>query len=434
MTTRRFFTVILTLLLAVTACSPQGDVAVPTAAPMLPPVSETDPTLEPVSPTETVIPEPSATLAPEPTAASAAAFPDPQNYRWVEVVSGLQSPVDIAHAGDGSRRLFIAEQPGIIQVAQGGQVQDAPFIDITDRVGDNGSERGLLGLVFHPRYAETGYFYVNYTDNNGDTVIARFQVTGDPNVADPASEKKLLGIRQPFPNHNGGGLAFGPDGYLYIGIGDGGAAGDPFGNGQSTNTLLGKILRIDVDGGDPYAIPADNPFAAGGGSAEIWAYGLRNPWRVSFDSASGDFYTGDVGQGEWEEIDYLPANAAAGANFGWDAMEGSHPYGGSNSSSFVAPIAEYSHSEGGCSVTGGYVYRGAALPEWNGVYFYGDYCSGKVWGALRSPDDLSGKNDAVWQSMDLFETGMSISTFGVDENGEIYLAWYGGKIYRLEKH
>jgi glucose/arabinose dehydrogenase len=301
----------------------------------------------------------------------------------------------------------------------------APFLDISNRVGSNTSERGLLGLAFHPKYKETGYFYVNYTDNNGNTVISRFKVTSDLNIADPASEKKLLGVQQPFPNHNGGSVVFGPDGYLYLGLGDGGSQGDPHGNGQSTKTLLGKILRIDIDHGDPYAIPADNPFASGGGNAEIWAYGLRNPWRFSFDPATGDLYIGDVGQDIWEEIDYLPAGSPGGANFGWNAMEGKHPFKGSDSPSFIAPVIDYSHSEGGCSVTGGYVYRGAVLPEWNGVYFYGDYCSGKVWGLL--------KNGLDWKSAFLFDTKMSISTFGVDENGEIYLAWYGGGIYRLAK-
>ncbi len=312
-----------------------------------------------------------------------------------------------------------------MRILQGGSLLPTPYLDITDRVGADSSERGLLGLAFDPQYKQNGFFYVNYTDLNGNTVIARFKVTADPNLADPASEKKLLGVQQPFANHNGGSVVFGPDGFLYLGLGDGGSAGDPYGNGQSTNTLLGKILRIDVEHGDPYAIPPGNPFANGGGKPEIWAYGLRNPWRFSFDPATGDMYIGDVGQDTWEEIDYLPAGSPGGTNFGWNQMEGLHPYKGSNSAAFTAPVINYSHAEGGCSVTGGYVYRGKALPAWDGVYFYGDYCSGKIWGLLKS--------GSGWQSQHLFDTGLSISTFGVDESGELYLAWYGGGIYKLVK-
>jgi glucose/arabinose dehydrogenase len=421
---RRLFSVIVSLGLAMAACSlgPASSSPVPPVATVASASSST------TASTET----PGSTTAPDaPTATAPAAggpvtdFPDPQQYQWTQVVTGLAAPVGIANAGDGSGRLFIIEQPGRIRILQGGSLLGTPFLDITDRVGANSSERGLLGLAFDPQYKQNGYFYVNYTDENGNTVIARFKVSGDANVADPGSEKKLLAVQQPFANHNGGSTVFGPDGYLYLGLGDGGSAGDPVGNAQSTNTLLGKILRIDVEHGDPYAIPPDNPFANGGGKPEIWAYGLRNPWRFSFDAASGDLYIGDVGQDTWEEIDYLPAGSAGGTNFGWNQMEGLHPYKGSDSASFTAPVANYSHAEGGCSVTGGYVYRGQALPDWNGVYFYGDYCSGKVWGLL--------KNGSAWKSAQLFDTGTSISSFGVDEDGEIYLAWYGGGIYKLEK-
>jgi glucose/arabinose dehydrogenase len=319
--------------------------------------------------------------------------------------------------------LFIVEQPGRIRILKNGQLLDAPFLDIRDRVGSNGSERGLLGLAFHPKFAENGYFYVNYTDRDGNTHIARFTAKGDS--ADPASEKRLLFVQQPFPNHNGGALAFGPDGYLYIGLGDGGSQGDPYGNAQSLNSMLGKILRIDVDHGDPYAIPADNPFVNSGGAyKEIWAYGLRNPWRFSFDRLTKDLWIGDVGQDLWEEIDFVSAGTPGGLNFGWNKMEGRHPYKGSNQPEFTAPVAEYPHGAE-CSVTGGYVYRGAALPEWQGVYFYGDYCSGKIWGLPRP---------ALGQSQLLFQTGFRISTFGVDEAGELYVADYNGTIYRLEKH
>ncbi len=421
MPTRHLFIVISASVLFLAACStatPSPTLVSPT--PLSPAAAST--------PTRASLPVPSAeagknnvTAAPDdPSAAPVISFPDPAQYQWVQIVPGLEKPVAITHAGDD--RLFIVEQAGRIRIAQAGQLRDAPFLDIASRVNNNGSEQGLLGLAFHPKYPENGFFYINYIDNNGNTVIARFQVTDEADIADPASEKKLLGVRQPYANHNGGQLAFGPDGYLYIGLGDGGSAGDPQGNGQSTNTLLGKILRIDVDNGDPYAIPADNPFASGGGEPEIWAYGLRNPWRFSFDPASGGLYIGDVGQNQWEEIDFLSPGAPGGANFGWDSMEGTHPYGGGDSASFTAPAAQYSHAEG-CSVTGGYVYRGQALPQWRGIYLYGDYCSGKVWGLL---------NDAAgWESALLFETGFRISTFGVDRDGETYLADYGGTIYRL---
>ena len=224
-------------------------------------------------------------------------------------------------------------------------------------------------------------------------------------------------IEQPYSNHNGGALAFGPDGYLYAGLGDGGLAGDPHKNGQNTTSLLGKILRIDVNNGNPYAIPSDNPFGN-----EVWAYGLRNPWRISFDSATGDLYIGDVGQGDWEEIDYLPVGSQGGANFGWSIMEGNHGYDGEAQPGLLLPAAEYSHNEGGCSVTGGYVYRGA-MPEWNGIYLYGDYCTGTVWGLILSK--------AGWQSQVMFETGVTITSFGQDESGEIYFASDNGNIYQL---
>jgi glucose/arabinose dehydrogenase len=275
---------------------------------------------------------------------------------------------------------------------------------------------GLLGLSFHPDYDQNGYFYVNYTGEGGNTRISRFHASG--NLADSNSENVLLLVEQPFPNHNGGALTFGPDGYLYAGLGDGGSAGDPHKNGQNKEVLLGKILRIDVNNGDTYSIPSDNPFGN-----EVWAYGLRNPWRISFDRATGDLWIGDVGQNQWEEIDYLPAGSQGGANFGWSIMEGNHGYDGEAQPGLLLPVAEYGHNIGGCSVTGGYVYRGATMPEWNGVYFYGDYCSGKVSGLILS--------DGQWQSQVLFEAGVTITTFGQDESGEIYLASDNGNVYHL---
>ncbi|MGB8982004.1 MAG: PQQ-dependent sugar dehydrogenase, partial [Anaerolineales bacterium] len=329
---------------------------------------------------------------------------------------GLQRPVDLQ--SDGSGRLFVIEKAGRIRIIENNQLLATPFLDVTDRVGSSSNEQGLLGLAFHPRYAENGRFFVNYTDLNGDTVIARFQVSGDPNAADPNSEVKLLGVDQPFANHNGGVLAFGPDGYLYAGLGDGGSQGDPRGNAQNTGVLLGKVLRLDVDSAEPYAVPGDNPFGN-----EVWAYGLRNPWRLSFDRSTGDLYIADVGQGEWEEIDFLPAGSPGGANFGWDHREGAHDYEGGGPEGMLDPIAEYSHSEGRCSVTGGYVYRGASLPEWNGIYLYGDYCTGFIWGLLRSGDS--------WQEQMLFDTQVTITSFGQDSAGEVYLVGDNGEIYQL---
>jgi glucose/arabinose dehydrogenase len=331
------------------------------------------------------------------------------------VVEGLQRPVDLQP--DGSGRLFVIEKAGRIRILEDGQLLETPFLDITDRVGSSGNEQGLLGLAFHPQYSENGRFFVNYTDRNVDTAIARFQVTDDPNAADPAGELKLLGVDQPHANHNGGGLAFGPDGYLYAGLGDGGSQGDPNENAENTGVLLGKILRLDVDSADPYAVPADNPFGS-----EVWAYGLRNPWRFSFDKATGDLYIGDVGGSQWEEIDFLPAGSAGGANFGWDHREGAHEFEGGGPEGMIDPVAEYSHPEGGCSVTGGYVYRGS-LPEWNGIYLYGDYCTGMIWGLLNT--------DGSWQTQLLFDVEVTITSFGQDEAGEIYLVSDNGGIFRL---
>ncbi len=382
------------------------------------------------TPTPTTLPPSDTPAEPSdtPTPAAASSFPDVGQYVWQPVVGGLRSPVGMAHAGDGSGRLFVLEQYGMIRIVQDGTILPQPFLDIVSQVNNEGNEQGLLGLAFHPRYNENGYFYINYTDLNGDTVIARYQVSpDDPNRADPASETRLFHIPQPYANHNGGGMEFGPDGYLYLGLGDGGAAGDPLNNGQSLNSLLGKILRIDVNQGDPYAIPVDNPFASGGGLPEIWAYGLRNPWRFSFDRLTGDLYIGDVGQNQWEEIDYLPAGAPGGANFGWNYFEGSHPYQGilPPTQTVIAPVAEYSHAEG-CSVTGGVVYHGGRLPEWQGVYLYGDYCTGRVWGLLRG-------SEGSWMHAVLFDNVGRITSFGEDEQGEIYLIDRIGILYTLVK-
>ena len=410
---KSFLMVLLTF--SLTAClltsTPPPSITIPAS----PAPSTTSPPTTAASSTElpTALPP---TLTDTPILAGATSFPDSNNYAWETVVSGLVRPVNLQNAGDGSGRLFIIEKVGRIRIVQDGNLLDYPYLDITDRVGSGGNEQGLLGLAFHPNYKVNGLFFVNYTDKNGNTVIARYRVTGDPNVADPNGETVLLHVDQPFPNHNGGMLAFGPDGYLYAGLGDGGSAGDPFGNGQKTNTFLGKILRLDVDSNEPYGIPPDNPFGN-----EIWAYGLRNPWRFSFDRDTGDLYIGDVGQNAWEEIDYVPAGTPGGMNFGWNILEGTHPYSGGSQNGLTPPIAEYSHSQG-CSVTGGYVYRGS-MPEWNGVYLYGDYCSGTVWGLIHS--------DGGWQNQVLFDSVGNITSFGQDEAGEIYLVLDGGQILRL---
>ncbi|MDP1545588.1 MAG: PQQ-dependent sugar dehydrogenase [Anaerolineales bacterium] len=397
------------LVLTIISCGQYSNAASPTVTPLSPPITDS------TTPTES---QPETPTAEQPTQIPAASgFPNSAEYEWRPIItSGLTRPVDLQPAFDGSGRLFIIEKYGTIRIYENGQLLAQPFLNIDDRVNDSGNEMGLLGLAFHPNYEENGYFYVNYTGSGGDTRISRFTASG--NTADPHSEQALMVINQPFPNHNGGAVAFGPDGYLYLGLGDGGAAGDPQGNGQNTNTLLGTILRIDVNNGDPYAIPADNPFGN-----EIWAYGLRNPWRISFDSLTGDLWIGDVGQGAWEEIDFLSAGSPGGANFGWSIMEGSYGYDGEPQPNLLLPAAEYSH-DFGCSVTGGYVYRGA-MPEWNGIYLYGDYCSGIVWGAILS--------NGQWQSQILFEANVRITSFGQDENGEIHLLGDDGGVYILAR-
>ena len=402
------FLLVLPILLACTAIgaplppTPIPDTGLPTSVP---------PTAFPNTSTPTTIPE---TDTPAPPA-DVSLFPNPDDYTWELIASNLDRPVDLQP--DGSGRLFVVEKIGHIHIIENGQLIQTPFLNIEDRVNDSSNEMGLLGLVFHPNYEQNGYFFVNYTGSGGDTFISRFQVLGDPNLADLSSEVNLLRINQPYPNHNGGTLQFGPDGFLYAGLGDGGSANDPLGNGQKTDTLLGKILRLDVDSAEPYAIPAGNPFGN-----EIWAYGLRNPWRISFDLLSGDLYIGDVGQGSYEEIDHLPAGAHGGTNFGWNFREGMHEVRGNAPAGLTEPVAEYSHAEGGCSVTGGYVYRGS-MPEWNGIYLYGDYCTGFIWGLIKS--------DGGWQVQRLFDMDVNITSFGQDRAGEVYLLSDGGGVYQL---
>ncbi len=354
-----------------------------------------------------------------------------QDIDLEQFASGFSNPVDIVNAGD--ERLFIVERAGRIKIIDGaGNVQSTLFLNITSDVNASPNERGLLGLEFHPDYANNGYFFVNYTDNNGDTRVSRFSVSStDPNVADPNSEVLIMEIAQPYWNHNAGDLAFGPDGYLYIGSGDGGDGGDPGNRAQNPQNLLGKMLRIDVDNGTPYSIPADNPFVGNADVLdEIWAIGLRNPWRYSFDRETGDLWMGDVGQGQWEEIDMEPANSGGGFNYGWRCYEGDAAFntnGCASASEYQGPVLDYNHSGfTHCSVTGGFVYRGCAYPDLIGHYIYADYCSGRFWSI--NPDGNGGWND---QEVGSFP-GYDISTFGEDMNGELYVARLSqGRIYKI---
>lgn len=418
----RNFAVVAALTVALaSACAPSP--VPPTSAP---PGSPT-PAMELAEAALPTSPLPAGTAGRVPDATQ---FPDPGVYTWAVVATGFESPVDVQFPPDGSGRLFVVEQPGRIRMAQDMSPAPEPFLDITDRVESRGNEQGLLGLAFHPQFADNGRFFVNYTDRAGHNVIARFEAPAGADAADPASEAILVSVDDPFGNHNGGVLAFGPDAFLYAGMGDGGSANDSLGNAQNTYSMLGKILRLDVDGAQPYSIPSDNPFAQAGGRPEVWAYGLRNPWRMSFDAATGDLYIGDVGQGNWEEVDYLPSGSPGGANFGWNLREGAHAFAGNPEpgAQLIDPVAEYDHSQADCSITGGYVYRGG-MSEWNGIYLYGDYCSGTVRGLLRSPaPDVSGG----WVSGPLFETGARITTFGQDQSGEIYLADRQGDVFRLQ--
>ena len=319
-----------------------------------------------------------------------------------------------------------SRETGSIRIIENGLILDQPFLDLSSRITTRGNEQGLLGLVFHPAYSDNGYFFVNYTDTQGTTVIARYQASPGSLIADPTSEAVLLRVPQPYPNHNGGGLAFGPDGFLYIGLGDGGSAWDPQGNAQNPNTLLGKMLRIDVnEPQDLYRVPQDNPFVNGGGAAEIWGLGLRNPWRFSFDRATGDLWIGDVGQNLYEEVNFVPAGSLPGKNFGWDYREGFAVYEGEPPQNLALdePIWVYDHGQG-CSVTGGVVYRGEALPEWQGVYLVADYCNGNIWALMQ--DELG-----VWRSEMVFETGINVSSFGQDLSGEVYILDHRGRVLKM---
>ena len=397
-------------------------------------------------------PSPSGTLGPASPGRSSSAAPSaatplpstpgstipplqsgPDRLRLELVTAGLVDPIGITNAGDGSGRLFVNERGGRIMVIEAaGSLRAEPFVDLSGRVVPGG-ERGLLGLAFHPDFEQNGRLFVHYSRaGDGATVVSELRASPDRATADP-SERVVLTHAQPFANHNGGQLAFGPDGYLYIGLGDGGSGGDPFGNAQNPDVLLGKILRLDVDGPPTanrgYAIPPDNPYATegttpGGGLPEIWALGLRNPWRFSFDLRLGDLYIGDVGQGAWEEIDRQPADSTGGENYGWNLMEGRHCFqDGCDQTGYVKPIAEYPTSSG-CAVTGGYVYRGTDQPDLQGVYVLADYCSGVVFTLQVDEGTITPKQ--------VLESGLNVSALGEDQEGELYLAdLVGGGIYRV---
>jgi glucose/arabinose dehydrogenase len=358
--------------------------------------------------------------------------PDASAVTLTEIAGGFTRPLYVTNAGDGSGRLFVVEQVGLIWVLENGTRLETPFLDVSALISPDAldlggySERGLLGLAFHPNYAENGQFFINYTDLNGNTVVARYSISADdPNLADPNSAVVVLTQEQPYRNHNGGHMAFGPDGFLYIAMGDGGSAGDPENRAQNLTTWLGKILRIDVNA-EAYAVPQANPFLGRSDAAsEIWAYGLRNPWRFSFDEQTGDLYIADVGQNQYEEVNFQPGESAGGENYGWRVYEGEHRYTDQEIPGTVFPVAEYTHSQG-VSITGGYVYRGEQIPSLQGIYLYADWGSGTIWWLARN-------QAGEWQ-YDVFiaNSGHNISSFGVDEQNELYITDYSGLVYRFD--
>ena len=354
---------------------------------------------------------------------------------FARVATGLSSPVLVTHAGDGSGRLFIVEQGGRIKILRNGRVLGTPFLDIRSLVS-KGGEQGLLGLAFHPSYETNRKFYVYYTDRAGDTVIREYKrSSSNSNRATKTGSRLILKIAHPFGNHNGGHMAFGPDGYLYIGTGDGGSSGDPGNRAQNKNSLLGKLLRININrrtaSGRNYVNPASNPYVGKTGNDAIWARGLRNPWRWSFDRLTGDLWIGDVGQGRYEEIDRAKkssSGAGRGANFGWRVLEGRHcfrPSSGCSRTGKASPLYEYAHgSTGRCSVTGGYVYRGSAFPLMHGGYFFGDFCTGEVFA-------MSALANSPARVRRMANTSMLISSFGESENGELYVVDHRGSVFRV---
>jgi glucose/arabinose dehydrogenase len=346
-----------------------------------------------------------------------------------EVVSGLSFPLYLTAPAADFTRLFVVEKTGRIRIVKDGLLLPDPFLDLSSHVS-TGGEQGLLGLAFDPDYPATGRFLVHYTGLDGNTALSRFQVSADPDRADPASEQVIFTAIQPFSNHNGGQVVFGPDGFLYLGLGDGGASGDPNGNGQNLSEPLASILRLDVRSGDPYTVPPDNPFVGNPNALpEVWSYGLRNPWRFSFDRANGDLYIADVGQNQREEVDVSTAaeGGGRGANYGWSIMEGSQCFGGAgcDQTGLTLPVLEYSHQDG-CSITGGYVYRGSAVPAIQGHYFYSDFCQRWV-RSFRYADGVAIEQTS-WPSL---VTGGAIVSFGEDAAGEMYILEAEGRVLRI---
>jgi glucose/arabinose dehydrogenase len=352
--------------------------------------------------------------------------PGTASIRLERIAQGLGTVVHLA-SPPGDARLFVVEQQGHVRVIENGAVLPTPFLSIPERISAGG-ERGLLSVAFHPHYAQNGFFYVNYTDTRGDTRVERYHVSADRNRADPGSATTILQVVQPYSNHNGGLVAFGPDGKLYVGMGDGGGGGDPDGNGQDPLQLLGKMLRLDVDAGTPYGIPADNPYVGQAGRRpEIWAMGMRNPWRFSWDRAANLLYVADVGQNRLEEVDVAPAGQG-GLNYGWNTMEGDdcyEPSSGCNRNGLLLPAVTYTHDDG-CSVTGGFVYRGQDIPALRGHYLYADYCEG--W--IRSFRYENGRaTDA--RTWDTLQNVGNISSFGEDARGELYVLAHDGSVYKI---
>jgi glucose/arabinose dehydrogenase len=367
-------------------------------------------------------------------AAACSSTPEPSlpqgtGARLQLIASGLSLPLYLtAPPGDGSR-LFVVEQTGAIRIVKDGTLLPTAFLDVSAQVL-SGGEQGLLGLAFYPDYAATGRFVVHYTDTAGNTRLSSFRVSSDPDVADVTSEQVILTADQPFSNHNGGQVTFGPDGFLYLGLGDGGSSGDPQGRGQDLSDLLGSILRIDVQSGTSYTVPPDNPFVGQAGARpEVWSYGLRNPWRFSFDRATGDLYIADVGERAIEEIDVASAaeGAGRGINYGWNRMEGSRCFGAAqcDQNGLVLPTLEYGHNQG-CSITGGYVYRGSAIPALQGMYFFADYCQGWV----RSLRYSGGVATEVTEWPTLRPGGLVMS-FGEDAVGETYVMTADGAVFKI---
>ena len=355
--------------------------------------------------------------------------PGPADVRLQEVATGLDFPVLVTTPPGDMDRLFVVEKSGKIRIIRNGSVVSTPFLDVGALISDGG-ERGLLGLAFHPGYASNGRFAIHYTNTAGDTRVVTYRVSTNPDLADPSSAQVILAVDQPFSNHNGGMIEFGPDGKLYIGLGDGGSGGDPFGNGQDRNTLLGKLLRLDVNANGQASIPSDNPFVGQGGRrGEIWSYGLRNPWRFSFDRETGDLYVADVGQNSREEVDVAPQSSERGKgwNYGWDIMEGNACFEGPgcNGLDLAHPALDYSHNDG-CSVTGGYVYRGSALPLLQGHYFYADWCQGWVRSFRWTGTAVTDLRD--WATL---RPGGQIPSFGQDARGELYVMTSSGRVYRI---